>query len=365
MESVIPDGDKGAVHWKGVVQDIRNRKRMEEALQASEAELRTLFAALPDITIVFDRQGRYLKVMAPRTLADFIKLEDHLHKTVTEVLPTEQAQLHLDCIQWVIEHQQTLTDVEYNRVIGNQEKWFSAIVSPLAEDRVIWVARDISDRKRAEEAVRLEQAKSEQLLLNILPKPIADRLKDDQSAIADSFPEVTILFADIVDFTKLSANISPRALVNFLNRIFSIFDELTDRYGLEKIKTIGDAYMAVGGLPHPRPDHAEAVADMALAMQQELANFSIDNGQQILMRVGIHTGPVVAGVIGTRKFIYDLWGDAVNVASRMETHGQPGSIQVTEETYQRLRHAYNLEYRGVIPVKGKGEMATYWLTGKK
>jgi len=210
-----------------------------------------------------------------------------------------------------------------------------------------------------------EQAKSERLLLNVLPKPIADRLKQQPAAIADGFPEATVLFADIVDFTRLSANMPPEALVAWLNDLFSSFDHLSERLGLEKIKTVGDAYMAVAGLPTPRPDHAQAAAEMALAMQDLLAQGTAPNGEPLRMRIGLHTGPVVAGVIGTRKFIYDLWGDTVNTASRMESHGLAGAIQVTEASYSRLRSDYDFEERGMVQVKGKGEMRTYLLKGRR
>ncbi len=227
------------------------------------------------------------------------------------------------------------------------------------------IQRDITERKLAEEQLRCEQQKSENLLLNILPKPIADRLKRESRTIADGFSEVTILFADIVNFTQLSERISPTELVELLNEIFSAFDELTDRHALEKIKTIGDAYMVASGLPEPRSDHAEAIAEMALDMQQEVARFNAKHGTNLNIRVGINTGPVVAGVIGTKKFIYDLWGDAVNTASRMESHGLPGSIQVTESTYELLRGKYLFEERGIVQIKGKGEMTTYLLSGRQ
>jgi len=209
-----------------------------------------------------------------------------------------------------------------------------------------------------------EQAQSERLLLNILPEPIAARLKQNQGAIADGFGEATVLFADIVGFTELSSRLSPAELVALLNDIFSRFDALAEKHQLEKIKTIGDAYMVVGGLPQPRQDHAWAIAEMALDMQEEIIHFNRDTGEQFSMRIGINTGPVIAGVIGIKKFIYDLWGDTVNIASRMESHGMPGRIQVTEATYQALMPHYHCEPRGTIQVKGKGEMTTYWLKGR-
>jgi class 3 adenylate cyclase len=215
------------------------------------------------------------------------------------------------------------------------------------------------------EQLVIEQEKSERLLLNILPEPIAKKLKAGYTNIAEGFAEVTILFADIVNFTQLSEQISPKELLKFLNEIFTGFDCLTELHSLEKIKTIGDAYMVVGGIPELRSDHAQAIADMALDMQQEVAKFNARHKTTLNIRIGINTGPVVAGVIGTKKFIYDLWGDAVNTASRMESQGIAGCIQVTQSTYEYLQDNYQFEARGVIQVKGKGEMTTYFLTGKK
>lgn len=213
--------------------------------------------------------------------------------------------------------------------------------------------------------LQAEQEKSERLLLSILPRPVAEQLKQTQSTIADSFAEATVLFADIVDFTGISTHRSPIEMVNLLNHIFSAFDNLAEKHGLEKIKTIGDAYMVVGGIPTYRPDHAEAIADMALDMQIAISKFNSETGESFSIRIGISTGPVVAGVIGTKKFIYDLWGDTVNTASRMESHGFPGAIQVTDSTYQCLKDKYLLEERGMILVKGKGEMQTFLLKRRK
>ena len=173
-----------------------------------------------------------------------------------------------------------------------------------------------------------------------------------------------MLFADIVGFTQLSAQMPPEDLVNLLNQVFSLFDQLAARHDLEKIKTIGDAYMVVAGLPEAKANHADAIADMALEMQQSLTLLNQQIGQTLSIRVGIHTGPVVAGVIGLKKFAYDLWGDTVNTASRMETSGIPGEIQVTQVTYECLKDHYRFESRGMIPIKGKGEMTTYWLKGR-
>jgi class 3 adenylate cyclase len=209
-----------------------------------------------------------------------------------------------------------------------------------------------------------EQKKSERLLLNILPEAVAQQLKQEQRTIAESFAEATVLFADIVGFTELSAGIPPYEMVSMLNQIFSTFDLLAEHHHLEKIKTIGDSYMVVGGLPLERPDHVEAIADMALDMLKAIAEFNTQHTRSFKIRIGINTGPVVAGVIGVKKFIYDLWGDTVNTASRMESHGLPDRIQVTAAVYERLQNKYVFEERGTILVKGKGEMTVYLLKGK-
>jgi class 3 adenylate cyclase len=222
----------------------------------------------------------------------------------------------------------------------------------------------LGEAVRSRRELQLEQERSERLLLNVLPAPIAARLKAGEEVIADAFPDVSVLFADLVDFTGRSQRISPAQVVAVLNELFSAFDRLAARHGLEKIKTIGDAYMVAGGLPEERPDHAQAVAEMALAMREEVARRADPSGQPLQVRIGIDTGPVEAGVIGTSKFSYDLWGDTVNTASRMESHGIPGCIQVTERTYQRLRDGYRFQRRGPIQVRGMGEMVTYFLVGR-
>ncbi len=221
-------------------------------------------------------------------------------------------------------------------------------------------------RKNFIQQIQLEEEreKSERLLLNILPFSIAERLKQKQETIADGFAEATVLFADIAGFTRMAASRTPREVVDMLNDIFSEFDQLAEKHGVEKIKTIGDAYMAVAGLPVNTPDHATAIVELALDMQAAVSRRALRGGGPISLRIGINTGPVVAGVIGTKKFIYDVWGDTVNTASRMESHGVEGGIQVTEETYRRLKHAYRLEERGTLKIKGKGEMRTYLLSGR-
>ena len=219
--------------------------------------------------------------------------------------------------------------------------------------------------EEATRALDAERQLSERLLLNVLPRSIAERLKRNTGVIADSFGEATVIFADIARFTPISLRLSAEEVVVWLNEVFSSMDRLSEQHGLETIKTIGDAYMVASGLPTPRPDHAEAAAEVALAFRDDMAHRTAPDGEPLRIRIGMHTGPVVAGVIGTRKFTYDLWGDTVNTASRMESHGVNGAIQVTQATHDRLRDRYLFEERGEVEIKGIGSMRTYFLTGKK
>ncbi|MEB3341123.1 adenylate/guanylate cyclase domain-containing protein [Okeania sp.] len=507
-----------------LMMEISERQRVETALRQSEAELRVLFEAMTDVITVFDAKGRYVNILSTNSEVIYSPSSELIGKSVYEVLPPQQANLFMINIQQVLNTQKTV-NIEYSLLASRDPKsqknhsiwdisskipnhesngslpapncsipqleeiWFTANVSPLPDNCVIWVARNITERKqvlnalqKAEEkyrtifenaaegifqttpdgrfisvnpalikmygfsseaelkdklnniaqqlyvnprrrsefiaqlekndsvsnfeseiyrgdggvmwisenarvvrnskgetlyyegtiqditkrksieiALRLEQEKSDSLLLNVLPVQIATKLKQNQHPIAQRFENVTILFADIVDFTGFSARISPNELVDILNQIFSEFDKLTEQHHLEKIKTIGDSYMVVGGLPTAREDHVEVIAKMALDMQKAIRKFFNDQEEPFQIRIGINTGPVVAGVIGIKKFSYDLWGDTVNVASRMESSGTPGKIQVTEATYQLLKDKFLLESRGLTPVKGKGEMMTYWL----
>ncbi len=222
--------------------------------------------------------------------------------------------------------------------------------------------RDFLQQRLLEE----EHQKAEALLLNIFPENISKRLKLSSDTIADGFENVTVVFADIANFTNLAQRITPEYLVEFLNRIFSMFDDLVEKHGLEKIKTIGDAYMIASGLPDHREDHAVAAARLSLEMMQIARRFKLEStGEGLTLRIGINSGPVVAGVIGKKRFIYDLWGDAVNLASRMESHGIPGEIQISRETYELVKDKFETEERGIIHVKGKGDIMVYFLRREK
>ncbi len=228
----------------------------------------------------------------------------------------------------------------------------------------VWFA--LRDTARAEAVMEAEYERSEALLANMLPASIADRLKGpERNVIADKYDEASVLFADIVGFTERASSTAPADLVRFLDRLYGAFDALVDKHGLEKIKVSGDSYMVVSGVPRPRPDHVQALADFALDMAAVAAGLKDPHGRSVPLRVGLATGPVVAGVVGSRRFFYDVWGDAVNVASRMETTDSVGKIQVPDEVYERLKDDFVLHERGRIKVKGKGVMRTWYLIGRK
>ncbi|HJS27121.1 MAG TPA: adenylate/guanylate cyclase domain-containing protein [Actinomycetota bacterium] len=248
--------------------------------------------------------------------------------------------------------------------------WFTSMMLALnvvgaASVSFMLLATFAHQRNEALTALRAEQAKSEALLLNVLPRPIAERLKAATQTIADHFDEASILFADVVDFTPLSERLPPTQVVGILDQLFSRFDALVERHGLEKVKTIGDCYMASSGVPDPSPDHARRAALLALDMREAVATSEVAGRSGLELRIGINSGPVVAGVIGTKRFLYDLWGDAVNIASRMESHGTPGEIQITQATHDLLKDEFVCRPRGTIPVKGKGEIETWYLVGPR
>ena len=230
---------------------------------------------------------------------------------------------------------------------------------------IILLAYFVSEKNRLFGLLRIEQVKAENLLLNILPKEIASILKNESRTIADHYTEASIMFADMVGFTPLAARLAPVEMVELLNEAFSFFDSLLDKYDVEKIRTIGDNYMVVSGVPRRRPDHAQALVRMALEMRDYVAAHTFGNGQRVNFRIGINSGPLIAGVIGRRKFEFDVWGDAVNIASRMESHGVGGTIQITRATYELIRDEFICEPRGTVNVKGKGEMEVWTVVSEK
>jgi adenylate cyclase len=248
--------------------------------------------------------------------------------------------------------------------------WFSSVMIALnvtVGGAVVFglLATFVRQRAEAIASLRIEQERAETLLLNILPSSIAEQLKTAPGTIADQFAAASILFADVVDFTPLADRLRPTEVVNLLDHLFSHFDDLAERYGVEKIKTIGDAYMVAAGVPVPRSGHARVMALLALDMRESMRSQDTVGHLGLEIRIGINSGPVVAGVIGRKRFLYDLWGDAVNMASRMESHGTPGRIQVTRDTYELLRDEFELERRGPVSIKGKGDVETWYLVGRR
>lgn len=352
--------------------EAHSRQRAEKALREAEEKYRSIFENAVEGIFQSTPKGYYLS--ANPALARIYGYDSPLEmfgrlQNIAQQLyvdPTRQA-------EFVRQMQQQGEVIGFESQVYRKDGsiiWISENARAVYDDQgtLLYyegIVEDITERKQAEAALRAEQEKSERLLLNILPKAIAEQLKQGQGAIATRFEAVTVLFSDIVDFTGMAGRLAPTELVTLLNEVFSTFDQLAEDYGLEKIKTIGDAYMVVGGLPEPRSNHAEAIAEMALKMQEAVSHLHTHQGELFRLRIGINTGPVVAGVIGIKKFSYDLWGDTVNVASRMETHGEIGRIHVTEAVYQCLKDIYDFAPRGTIPVKGKGTMNTYFLKQRK
>jgi len=354
-----------------VEQRTQELRKANEQLQRSNSLLHAQKEAALDGIVAVDEQG---------CIISYNQRFHEMWGIPERVLHPEQNPQLLALLQYtiklpdefigVIENAYDQPDVSKNMEVNISDgRVFDCYSSPVYSALgkfygIIWHFRDISDRVKAERALKLEKAKSERLLRNVLPERIAERLKQNRTVIADRFEDVTVLFADIVNFTRLSIQLSPRELVALLNQIFSKFDQVVETYGLEKIKTIGDSYMVAGGLPIRNHDHAEAIADLALNMQAEITKFTDKSGNPLAMRIGINTGEVIAGVIGTTKFTYDLWGDTVNIASRMESQGVANQIQVTATTYERLKSQYLLQKRGILEIKGVGEVTTYILIGK-
>lgn len=340
------------------------RKKTEDILRIAQERYHSIVENAVEGIYQITPSGRYLS--ANLALAKIYGYESP--EQLIASLQNNERQLYADPNRWgdfkqAIEQNDSLLGFESQVYRQDGEVIWISENARLVRDgkaRTLYyegTVSDITDRKIAQE-------QTEKLLLNILPQPIVELLQQKQQVIADSFADVSVLFADLVGFTDFAATKTPKELVEILNHIFSEFDRLSQRHGLEKIKTIGDAYMVVGGLPTPRSNHAEAIAQMALDMQAVIAKFNSQNQENFHLRIGINIGSVIAGVIGLTKFIYDLWGDAVNVASRMESTGIPGQIQVTDNVYDRLKDRFIFQKRGNILIKGKGEMTTYFLVAK-
>ena len=339
---------------------IKN-KQVEAKLRSTDEQIVNFLEGMSDAFFALDTQWRfsYVNYKAAQYLQR--SPEELFGKNFWEEFPGLVNSVFYDQYHKAVAKQVGVIFEKYYRPL---KVWWEVRVFP-SRDGISVFFHDITTRKKMESALRKERNKTENLLLNLLPEPIAERLKEEPGVIADKFEKATILFADLVNFTHISTTMSATKLVYLLNEIFSTFDELTEKHGLEKIKTIGDAYMVAGGIPIVRPDHAEASAEMALDMLVAIDELNVKLEATFDLRIGINSGPVVAGVIGTKKFIYDLWGNAVNTASRMESHGVPGRIQVSFYTYELLRDKYEFEERGLIDIKGQGEMRTYFLTGPK
>lgn len=339
---------------------IKN-KQVEAKLRSTDEQIVNFLEGMSDAFFALDTDWRFSYVNYKA--AQFLQRspEELFGKNFWEEFPGLVNSVFYDQYHKAVAKQVGVIFEKYYRPL---KVWWEVRVFP-SRDGISVFFHDITTRKKMESALRKERNKTENLLLNLLPEPIAERLKEEPGVIADKFEKATILFADLVNFTQISTTMPATKLVYLLNEIFSSFDELTEKHGLEKIKTIGDAYMVAGGIPIARPDHAEASAEMALDMLVAIDELNVKLDASFDLRIGINSGPVVAGVIGTKKFIYDLWGNAVNTASRMESHGVPGRIQVSSYTYELLRDKYEFEERGLIEIKGQGEMRTYFLTGPK
>ena len=359
----------------GVINDVTKQRQAEEQLRLAEEKYRAIFENAVEGLFQASVEGKFISVnpalaqlygyASPQEMIEEI---EHIDSQIYV-----QSKRRQEILAYLDQFSE-LTDFEslVQRKSG-QRIWVSESIRQVTDDNgdILYLegsVKDVTEKRQAEMNLRKQRQQSERLLLNILPQMIAQRLKKSPGLVADNFSESTVLFADIVGFTEWASQTNVSELVTVLNKIFSEFDLLAEKIQIEKIKTIGDAYMAVSGVPIPVADHAERMAEMALEMQVAIKQFSRRSptgNEPFRLRIGIHSGPVSAGVVGLHKFFYDLWGDTVNVASRMESQGTPGRIQVTHETYLLLRDRFELEIRGEFQIKGKGAMKTYWLLGRK
>lgn len=354
-----------------LTQEVQERTQMELALVAAEMNYRSIFENATVGIFKASAQGQLLSVNPSMARLYGYESAQDMVATIEDI----SRQIYLqpkrrDELVVYLNRFDKITDAESEvfRKDGTSF-WVSEDIWKVWDKSGAFlhyegIVHDISERRQMETELRQQRQQADRLLVNILPYRIAQRLKGGARTIAESLDQVSVLFADLVDFTAASNEMTPRQLVKLLNEIFSMFDQLAEFHRLEKIKTIGDAYMVAGGLPTPIDDHAAAIAQFALDICEAIKQYPRPDGKTFQIRVGINTGPVVAGVIGRRKFAYDLWGDTVNVASRMEATGEAQRIQVTPDLYERLKDQFQFEQRGYVAVKGRGQMMTYWLVGR-
>ena len=354
-----------------LIQEVRERTQIEQALTAAEMNYRSIFENATVGIFKASASGQLLSVNPSMARLYGYDSPEEMVATVENISrqiysePKRRDELVVYLSRF---HKITDAESEVFRKDGSIF-WVSEDIWQVWDKTGAFlhyegIVHDISERRQMETELRQQRQQADRLLVNILPYRIAQRLKGGARTIAESLDQVSVLFADLVDFTAASSEMTPRQLVKMLNEVFSMFDQLAEFHRLEKIKTIGDAYMVAGGLPSPNDDHAEAIAQFALDICDAIKQFPRPDGKTFQIRVGINTGPVVAGVIGRRKFAYDLWGDTVNIASRMEATGEAQRIQVTPNLYEKLKDKFQFEARGHIAVKGRGQMPTYWLVGR-
>ncbi|MEB3291290.1 MAG: adenylate/guanylate cyclase domain-containing protein [Leptolyngbya sp.] len=362
------------LHQKNQIlrREVEERIQMDQARQTAERNYHSLFENSTVGIFKANVQGQFLSVnpsMArlfgyDSAAAMMAAVDDISHQIYAQPKRREELLVYLSRFDKITDAESEVFRQNGSTFWVSEDMW--RVFNP--EGKLIYyegIVHDISERRQMENELRQQQQQADRLLVNILPYRIAQRLKAGTSTIAESLDHVSVLFADLVNFTAASTTMSPRQLVKMLNEVFSIFDQLAEFYRLEKIKTIGDAYMVAGGLPNAKGNHNVAIADFALDICEAIQQFPRPDGEPFKIRVGISSGPVVAGVIGRRKFAYDLWGDTVNIASRMEATGEAQRIQVTPELYERLKEDFRFAPRGSVTVKGRGPMTTYWLLGRR
>lgn len=347
-------------------QNVRMQQEMQEH-QEIDARFRSIFENSIDGIFQATPAGRFISVNPALAKIYGYGTPHELMTSITNIgqqLYVQPGQR--DIINAYLRKDGQVTDAvsEIYRRDGSKI-WISENIRAVRDNgNVIYyegTVRDITINRQLEAELRHQKKKADGLLVSMLPRSVAERLKRQREAIADNFADVTVLFADIENFSALSSRLTPNQQVNLLNHLFSQFDELVEQYKLEKIKTVRDLYVVAGGLPEPMPNHAEAIADLAIAMQSTAEAFQAQLGEPFQIRIGISTGAVVAGIIGKRKLTYDIWGDTVNLAIRMQAQGEPGKIQVTPATYHRLQHSFRFEERGLLNILGLGTMMTHWL----